>query len=206
MRERTFYETDDGLMLHFKPVKEDEIKIVESNDGKTKIVGYLTYDEDPDIDWLKEDEYFHLACFSRKFAVNPLKLSLEEARELYKENNSPKYYVFGVEAYIHGGVVLDLEGEGDFVDRAWDVSLVGVLLAEKKYFNSYQESKEGAREYIEEWNKYLRGDVYGIVIEKFENGSNQGEVVDGEWGYLEQEYAEEELEALMNSYKKEVEG
>lgn len=107
----------------------------------------------------------------------------EEAQEYIK-----KYHIFGLEAYIHSGVVLALSREGNFVDRQWDVSQLGLVFASKKEWRSRKKAAEAARGLIETWNAGLSGDVYGIVREDY---NKKKERIDGDecWGFYGYEYA-----------------
>lgn len=78
------------------------------------------------------------------------------------------YWCFGLEAYIHSGVRLAIRYEGNFPDRGWDVSNVGLVFVSKKEWRLQKKAKEAAASLVNEWNDYLSGDVYGFVIENAE--------------------------------------
>jgi len=84
----------------------------------------------------------------------------EEAKRYIKE-----YHIFGLEAYIHSGVVLALSHEGNFCDRQWDVSQLGLVFVSKKEARTRDKARTLALGLIETWNDYLSGNVYGYVIE-----------------------------------------
>ena len=113
----------------------------------------------------------------------------ERAKEIEKE-----YHWFGLEAYIHGGVSLALSYEGNFVDRQWDVSQLGLVFVSKKEARSRKKAKEIAESLIETWNNYLSGQVYGYMIETGEG--EQG----GCWGF----YGDWEKSGLLEEAKGEV--
>ena len=89
-----------------------------------------------------------------------------------------KYHVFGLEAYIHSGVCLALSNEGQFPDRQWDVSQLGLVFVSKKEWRIRKKARKAALGLIKEWNDYLSGNVYGYMIEDKE-GNESG----GCWGY-----------------------
>lgn len=97
------------------------------------------------------------------------------------------HWVFPLEAYIHSGVVLALSHEGNFPDRQWDVSQLGAVFVAKKEWNTKAKARKAALQYVETWNQYLSGDVYGYVIED-EDGNN----LESCWGFYGLEYATQE--------------
>ena len=100
----------------------------------------------------------------------------DEAREYIK-----KYFLFPLEAYIHSGVVLALGHEGNFPDRQWDVSQLGLVFVHRTKLNGKLSAKQ-ARKYalglIEEWNQYLSGQVYGYITK-----DEQGNHLDSCWSF-----------------------
>ena len=55
-----------------------------------------------------------------------------------------EWWIMGLEAYIHSGVVLALSREGNFPDRQWDVSQLGAVFASKKEWKTKQEARKAA--------------------------------------------------------------
>lgn len=131
------------------------------------------------------DNHLFLVAYHRDFYVeNDKIITKEEAIKLVREPNSKfarefkkKYYVFGLEAYIHSGVVLALSNEGNFCDRQWDVSQLGEVFVSKEEWKSKESAIKAARGLIETWNQYLSGDIYGYKILKGD------EEIDSCWGY-----------------------
>ncbi len=105
-----------------------------------------------------------------------------------------KYHVFPLEAYIHSGVVLALSREGNFPDRAWDVSQLGLVFVAKKEWRTKLKARKAALGLIETWNQYLSGDVYGYVIR--EEGDE--EHIDSCWGFYGMEHAKEEAQSALD--------
>lgn len=100
-------------------------------------------------------------------------VALDRAEVIKKE-----YHLFGLEAYIHGGVSLSLSQEGNFPDRRWDVSQLGAVLVSRKEQKDEKKARKLALGLIEEWNNALSGNVYGFVIE-----DERGEHLDSCWGF-----------------------
>lgn len=84
----------------------------------------------------------------------------EQAEAIAKD-----YYIFPIEAYIHGGIVLHFEN-GATVDRRWDVSgWFGFILVRNDEAKNEKEAKNVASGILEIWNDCLSGNVYGYVID-----------------------------------------
>lgn len=115
------------------------------------------YAETPDS-W-GDDSLFLVAGHRDFWVPGPDKEEPERAKERYKT-----HYVFGLEAYIHGGVVLALAGEGNFPDRQWDVSRLGYVFVSKADYGDKDRAREIALSLIREWNMYLSGDVWNVSI------------------------------------------
>jgi len=103
------------------------------------------------------------------------------------------YFAFGVDAYIHSGVVLaikDTRKALDFPDRRWDVSFKGFALIRKEK-GTWDRTKafEIAEGLVDIWNQYLSGDVYGYNIEQFN---------DSYWGYYGYDTCLEEAKLIVD--------
>ncbi len=62
---------------------------------------------------------------------------------------------------------------------------------------------EMAQGVIEEYNKWLSGDCYGVVVEVFDtDGDPIGAEEEACWGFIGREYAEQELRSTFESVKK----
>ena len=124
-------------------------------------------------DW--GDDGLFLVADHRDFSVNgPKKEKPSACIEIYGKT----HHVFGLEAYIHSGVVLALSREGNFPDRQWDVSQLGAVFVSKKEFRLKKSARKCAQGLIETWNDYLSGNVYGYNVE-----TEEGSAVDSVWGF-----------------------
>lgn len=180
--------TDGEFEYTFSPI-EDTINVIKVADGY--IVKYLTRDEDPESPDALGDDNLFLVHYHRDFQVeNKNIITEDDARDFYQGNKIEQekdYYIIPIEAYIHSGVSLAISQEGDFPDRQWDVSHVGLALASKKEFKSKKQAEKAIRGLVESWNQYLGGDVYSIVAEKYDNNKEQVDydVVGGYYGFEE---------------------
>jgi hypothetical protein len=102
----------------------------------------------------------------------------DKAADEWPEELAKKYFSFGLEAYIHSGVRLALSHCGNFPDRAWDVSQLGMVFVSRKEWPDEKKAREAALSLIREWNDYLSGNVYGYRIE-----DAGGTDIDSCWGY-----------------------
>jgi hypothetical protein len=190
----TKYTTDLGVELSFKPANDKDVIVTERN-GKI-YVQYLVQDEDSVRDNPNDrggDDLF-LVNYHRDFEVTKDEIiTLEEVREYYRGNHTPacwpKYRLFKLNAYIHSGVVLGL-APTNFPDERWDVSHVGLVLVSKKIWKIEKEARKCAECFVEEWNQYLSGDIWGTCTDVFDQQTKQhiieeSEAVWGCYGYEE---------------------
>lgn len=102
------------------------------------------------------------------------------------------HWLFPIEAYIHGNVAIAFSQEGQFPDRRWDVSQVGYVFAAKSEWRLSKSARKAAASFIETWNQYLSGDVWGYVI-----ANKDGETVDSCWGFYGKEYCQKQGEEAL---------
>lgn len=93
-----------------------------------------------------------------------------------------RYHIYSLFAYIHSGVALSL---GEFSDP-WDSGQIGHVFVTKDASEITYPQKT-AESLVEEWNQYLRGDVWGYVIT-----DETGTTVDSCWGFYGTEFAQSE--------------
>lgn len=102
------------------------------------------------------------------------------------------HWILPLEAYIHSGVHLSLSREGNYPDRRWDVSQLGFVFVEKKYWGLQKSARKAALSLIESWNQYLSGDVWGYVIT-----DDDGNEVESCWGFYGHDYCEAEAKSAL---------
>lgn len=156
----------------------------------------IEQDDDP----MRPDEWddaVWLIAGHRDFFVPPEKNRRHFSVQDEIDSHKKTHHVFLLEAYIHSGVVLALAGEGNFPDRMWDVSLLGAVFVDKKETRFHKKAREMAQGKIDEWNQYLSGDVWGVVIED-DNGNH----LDSCWGFYGRKYAEEEAARMLEENRK----
>lgn len=115
----------------------------------------------------------------------------DDAQACYADKDLRRtHWVFPVYAYVHSGVALSLDREGQFADM-WDSGHIGFVFAAKSEWRyQYRERKKcvsafkAAGSLVEQWNQYLSGDVYG-----FEITTPDGRDVDSCWGHYGLDWA-----------------
>lgn len=132
--------------------------------------------------------------------------------EAYQEDmevieNNPDFISLPVYAYIHSGVILNTTG----FSCPWDSGKCGVIYVSKEDARKSFEVKviskkirekilECLKSEVEEFSRYLGGEVYGYRILDKEN-----EEVDSCWGLVGIEYAIEEAEISAKDQTKQEE-
>lgn len=166
---------------------------------------YPDYDyQDNPSDW--GDTEVFLVAFHRDFTVDVDGFDIETVRAVanggkYEDGSKcerakeilHEYHVFGLEAYIHSGVSLSLSNEGNYPDRQWDVSQLGVVFVSKKQERLKKKARERALGLLKTWNAILEGSVYGFVVER------DGEQLDSCWGFIEEEWNIEKTHVLKEA-------
>lgn len=164
--------------------------VCEEKHGKYTIKVYV--DETPISPDEWGDDGLFLVAFHRDFTIDRKGFELATMQAVAnkgKDENGDKdqeavdilkkYHVFPLEAYIHSGVVLAIAPEGNFPDRQWDVSSLGLVFVAKDEAKTTAQAKKMAQGLIETWNYCLSGQVYGYVVE-----DEAGEHVGSCWGFI----------------------
>jgi hypothetical protein len=186
----------DGFKFNFMPIA-DTVDIKKTKSGFE--VRYITQDLDPRSPDDDEDSGLFLVHYHRDFQVDRDEIiTKDDARTWYqggKIEQEKKYWIIPIEAYIHSGVALAVQNEGNFPDRRWDVSHVGLALASKEEFKTRKKARAAVDGLVKSWNQYLSGEVYGVVKETY--NKNKGKIdSDSVWGYYGYEFANAHLEEI----------
>lgn len=196
LQKSTKYISKEGFEFNFEPL-EDTLTVEQTKDGYT--AKYLIRDEFTDSPDETGDDSFFLVHYHRDFEVKRDNLITEDdARNIYQGKKIPQekdYWIFPVDAYIHGGVSLSLSGgfrgrlpEGH---ERFDVSSVGLILVSKKEYKTKSQANKQAGYLLENWNQYLSGDVYSLVNETYnKNKTNiDYDILGGSYGFKESKKA-----------------
>lgn len=172
-------------------------------EGKTLKI----YPEDNPIDPREWDNLGKMICFSRhynlgdKHDIDPDDFSSWEEIAAYLESELGAVIVLPLYLLDHSGLRMSV---GSFHDP-WDSGQCGLIYVDyhtmnKEYGNTLQENIERATKVlegeVEEYDKYLSGDVYGYIME-YDDGSEG----DSCWGFYNIDYI---LEDTGFSWKDEV--
>lgn len=160
--------------------------------------------------WDEENGYVYLVTTrNRYFEHTPDirtwgKVAAEQLKyeEFWKEIEE-QFEIFFLFAYIHSGVALSLDRRGQFADP-WDAGQIGFVLVSKESGIFKDDSDATRREVaegaVEAWNQYLRGDVWGYVIERRSEPGMLWTHVDSCWGIYGDEYCEQEAREEAKSW------
>lgn len=142
----------------------------------------------------------------------------DDARECF-ENKAlcAKYWIFPLRAYVHSGVALSLYGGYPFNDQ-WDSGQIGFVFVAKSEWR-YRErvtkkctsARKAAEGYVETWNQYLSGDVWGYVIEAVDcTDECEDDItecacptrdIDSCWGHYGLDYCRNEAKSSAEAYR-----
>ena len=117
----------------------------------------------------------------------------ERAKEIKKE-----YHCFGLEAYIHGMVNLSLSYEGNYPDRGWDVSQLGVVFVKRRKGLTRDKARDMARDLVKYWNDLLSGNIHAFVVEK------DGEVIDSCGGFVGDDMFKDMIEEAQSAVDRDI--
>lgn len=150
-----------------------------TDEGKVQIA-YLSYEECPEYEFEDGVEFKE---FTTQIARDEFYGQMAILHGVSR--------VFIVEHYEHSGHHYSLVGEGNYPDRQFDVRPSVVLVVP----DDATEPREYAQGILDEYNAYLAGEVYGVVVETFEPDGTPVDC-DAVWGYIGTEYALEEMKAM----------
>lgn len=143
--------------------------------------------EDP-TEW---EENTKIASFHRRYGENHGYQSIEDAVQDAKDKKLNSYILHG---YDHSSLTLSLSGDVYPFNDRWDAGIYGVLITDK--------NKEDATAFIDTYNHYLNGWVYGFTLEKIKKckccKSDISENVDSCGGFYDNE---DILEMLEENFK-----
>ena len=153
----------------------------------------------------ENDNVGEILYTSSRYTLGDRRVDADEIREITED---PEAIWLPVYAYIHGGVTISTVGKGQYIDR-WDGGMCGIIYAYRNNVRKMGIKPWGDHETIEdavhailegeieEYDMYLRGDVYGIVVE-----DENEEEIESCWGYYGWDYAREEAQRQAESYYK----
>lgn len=163
-----------------------------------------------DIDPMSPREWDNLGimvCFHGRYNLGDetdLKSSMFDGWDglrQHLENEEGATHILPLYLYDHSGITMRAGDPGDFraVDSAgWDWGQVGFIYATKetmKLIGTAPEDVEDVlRGEVAVYDQYLRGDVWGYIIE-----DEDGEHLDSCWGFFGREHVEEEAESARRS-------
>lgn len=151
----------------------------------------IVQDEDASNPQEEHDKGLFLVASHRDFYVpEPGEKRCRETFNEYVRDYERTHWIFPIEAYIHSGVRLAMSHTGNFPDRQWDVSQVGAIFAAKSEWRLSKSARKAAEGYMEAWNQYLSGDVWGYII------GEETPFEESCWGFYGLDYCEQEAKSI----------
>ena len=139
-------------------------------------------------------------------------LDLCEKLQLIEE--SGELVMLPISMYEHSGITLWLGSKWSHYDAQWDCSSIGFAYVEKSTAKE-EGMLDPGEEYDHDWKKwayammeaemktydqYVRGEVYGYMVED-EDGEKASDVLlSGCWGYYEKDYMLEDTKDCIDTY------
>ncbi len=139
----------------------------------------------------------HMVCAHRKHNLGDEQRREGETEEELRERVPGILAVLPLYLYDHSGLTINTTPFGD----RWDSGQVGWAYVTRELAevcgcvgDDWTEEKleESIRGEVGEYDKYLRGDVYGYVVTEA-----NGEEKDSCWGFIGREYAVEEARSVI---------
>jgi hypothetical protein len=137
------------------------------------------------------DNLGSMVCWHPRYTLGDEQISRDNAQETY-DALPETAEVLPLFLYEHGGITMNTNG----FSCPWDSGQVGFIYVTaeemiKEYGDDSEETRENVRNYlkgeVELYDMYLRGDVYGFVIEEVstcDHGHEHATEVDSCWGFF----------------------
>lgn len=172
-----------------------------------KCVVRIEQDDAPFDPFEEFDQLGTLVCWTRHYQFGK-KHDFAEPQDFLDWAKEQGVIKLPVSILDHSGVTMYVGSEAHWSDPGgWDSGQVGWIYVtledvQKEYGDlseiSIHKARAVLRSEIEQYDQYLRGDVWGIIVED----EDTGEQLDSCWGFYGREYAEEEA-ARMLAFAKE---
>ncbi len=156
--------------------------------------------QDSDVEAPENDEeVFIVTTRNRYFVKEQSGFELDDIRD---GKHSKKYHVFPLYMYQHSGTALSMAP----FSCPWDSGQVGYILAAKSSFwkvarkvsfGTIPAAADVCKSFVETWNQYLSGDVWGYTVE-----DSDGNDVDSCWGFYGLDYARSEAKTAAEYARK----
>ena len=192
----TRYVGEDGFEFTFEPVEDT---LIIGTTPKGYVARYLVQDDNPQSPDENEDNGLFLVNYHRDFDVRRDNIIVKQnVADYYGGEKIPqedKYHIFNLSMLSHSGVWLSLNSSFTGDGGGWDTSHVGLVLVAKKEWHKRDKACKAAESLVNEWNAFLSGDVYGCVVEYYDENKKQ---INQEscWGYIGFEEAKKELKGF----------
>ena len=158
----------------------------------------------------EDNEFGHMVCFHKRYDLGDKFHGIKHAdfsgwdeMEEYLYSDKGACVVLPLYLMDHSGLSISTTS----FSCPWDSGQVGfIYMTEDEALEAFQVPKlteeiktrvaEGLKAEIETYDAYLRGDVWGFLVK-----DSDGDVVESAWGYLVEEDARNEGEAVLKCYQ-----
>jgi hypothetical protein len=156
--------------------------------------------DDNPMDPREWDNVGTMVCFHKRYSLGDKTSYRSEDYESWQElytaiEENGGIHIQPLYLYDHSGISIRI---GSWHGRAphaeWDSGQVGFIYTTKKELDNYgitdtANAIEGLQHEVEEYDRYLRGDVYGYLIKKACQSCEHLGVEDSSWGFSSTEEA-----------------
>ena len=156
--------------------------------------------DDNPMDPREWDNVGTMVCFHKRYQLGDKTdfksedyESWEEVRTAIEENNG--IHIYPLFLYDHSGISIRIGSwDGRAPHAEWDSGQIGFIYTTKSALEAYgitdeAAAIEGLQHEVEEYDRYLRGDVYGYLIKKACPSCEHLGVEDSSWGFSSTEEA-----------------
>jgi hypothetical protein len=162
-----------------------------------------------DPDWC--EHFGTMVCFHGRYDLGDSGHGYDDVDEFKQFIERDDVISLPLYLFDHGGITMNTTG----FSCPWDSGQVGEIFVTKeqirKEFNLGRVSKEAIakaceilKSEVEEYDKYLTGDVYGYRIVEVDEDDNEVDEHEAVWGFYGEDYCKSEGEEALKHMKKSV--
>ena len=155
-----------------------------------------------------ENDLFQIAYTSDRYALGTENVSRQRMGEIVRGIHSGKLLGWPVFAYVHSGATIKMADSNPFT-CPWDSGQCGYIYCDKAKFlasmgrtrltpKALREAREYAHSVVTEFDQYLTGDVYGVIVEEVDDDGDATHS-DSCWGFYGLEHARESAKEMAES-------
>ncbi|MHB1167295.1 MAG: hypothetical protein ACYC0N_02005 [Carboxydocellales bacterium] len=189
---RYYHELEDGREVEI-PFNIECADIKEVQTAGRTILGCIVRDLDPS-DPLEEFDEGTLVQFNRSYKHNGPRPDVEDFQDIIRENKGRVFYVHNMRDGYSISHLAIIKNSEDIEDAD------GYYIAPEDVKPGKQALRyaDGA---MEQYSAWCAGDVWGVCVWEYDKATLELGERDECWGYYGSDYAEQELEGMLKTYK-----